>query len=85
VTVARRYRYPATVRVQQNFARIESQARRRRGRPVHPIAVELPGLHGRDKHVPVVIRPVSVRLQFDAPAGPGVACLIEEQQLDTRG
>ena len=52
---------------------------------MHAIAIELAGFHARHERVPVVIGPVDARIQFDAPAGPGVVRPIEEQQFHARG
>ena len=72
------------VRIQQNFARVESQSPLRFERPTSAIAVELPRLNIGHEDMPVVVCPVAPRVERNHHAGPCIVGAIEEQQLDAR-
>ncbi len=70
------------VRVEQDLVRVEAEAILGRPRPVRGVAVELAGHDTRDVRVPVLARPVDVRVEANDPGRDEVVGAIEEQDVD---
>ena len=83
--VVRRHHYGAAIGVEQHFGGVEPHASRRVKRPMHTIAIDLPGLYARHENMPVVVGSVDGRVQFDDPARVAIVRAIEEQQLHLQG
>jgi hypothetical protein len=75
------HHHPSAIRIEQNLGRIEAQAARRVGRPMHAVAVDLARFHSRHEGVPIVICSMDAWIQFDGSTGPGVVRPVEEQQF----
>ena len=84
-TVVFRHNHATAVRVEEDFGGIKAHAVGRIERSLNAIAVELPGLHARHEHVPVVVRPVADRIEADHARRPGVIFPVKKQQLHACG
>jgi hypothetical protein len=83
--VARGNRHRPPVGVQEHFVRVEPQAAGRVARPVHPIAVELPGRETRHEDMPVVVRAMPPGVEADDAGRLGRLHAIEQQQFHQGG
>ena len=75
----------APVGIEQHLGRIEAKPSRRVERADGAVRVDLSGAESGHEGVPVVVGPVSRRIEADDARRLGVACAVEEQKLDGAG
>src|SRR5262249_36626060 len=83
-TVAVRNSPAASVRIEKDFGWIETHCTRRIENSLNPITVGLPCFYIRYKGVPVVIGPVSCRIDRNHTCRPGIVDTIEKKEFDFR-
>ena len=71
----------APVWVEQNLARIETEAVLGCERPSNAVTVELAGTNSGDENVPIVISPVLACLEIDRACGVRLLGIIEQQEF----
>src|SRR5438876_6336172 len=72
----------ASIRVDENFGRIEAHSTRRIERTLYSIAVDLPRFHARHEDMPVVICPAGCGIDRDHTLGLSIINTIKEEEFD---
>jgi hypothetical protein len=73
----------ASVRIDENFGRIEAHSTRRIEGTVNAVTIDLPCFHAGYEYVPIVIRSVGRGIDRDHTLGPSIINAIKEEEFDT--
>ena len=77
--------HAAPIRIEEHLRGVEPQSARWIVRTLDAVGVELPRLHTRDEHVPIVVGAVGRRVDRNHARRTRIVLTVEEQQLDARG